>query len=116
MKTTSKYSYNYAVNTDHRKAVISAVGLWASYYRANIHRFIQDYLHVQLKLFQVILVLMMQEAATIVLIAARGIGKTFIGALYLVARCILYPGTKVCIASGTRGQAMTVIEKIMTEI
>lgn len=116
MKTTSKYSYNYAINTDHRKAVIAAVGLWASYYRANIHRFIQDYLHVQLKLFQVILVLMMQEASTIVLIAARGIGKTFIGALYLVARCILYPGTKVCIASGTRGQAMTVIEKIMTEI
>lgn len=95
---------------------MTAVGLWASFYRANIHRFITDYLHIQLKLFQVIIVLMMQEAATIVIIAARGIGKTFIGAVFLVARCILYPGTKVCIASGTRGQAMTVIEKIMTEI
>ena len=59
---------------------------------------------------------MMQQAATVVLIAARGIGKTFIGAVYLVARCILYPGTKVCVASGTRGQAAVVIEKVMTEI
>lgn len=112
----SNTTYNYSINTPHRQAVIDAVGLWAAFYRANIHRFIMDYLHVQLKLFQVIIVLLMNEAATFVIIAARGIGKTFIGALYLVARCILYPGTKVCIASGTRGQAMTVIEKIMTEI
>ncbi len=33
------------------------------------------------------------------------IGKTFLSAIYCVVRCILYPGTKICIASGTRGQA-----------
>ena len=113
---TANTSYNYSVNSAHRRAVIDAVGVWCSFYRANIHRFIADYLHIQLKLFQVIIVLMMQWSSTIVMIAARGIGKTFIGAVFLVARCILYPGTKVCIASGTRGQAMTVVEKILTEI
>lgn len=36
--------------------------------------------------------------------------------MYLVIRCILYPGSKCCIASGTRGQALNVIEKIQTEL
>ena len=51
-----------------------------------------------------------------VFIACRGIGKTFLSAIYCVIRCILWPGTKVCIASGTRGQAINVLEKIMFEL
>ena len=49
-------------------------------------------------------------------IACRGIGKSFLSAIYCVTRCILYPGTKVCIASGTRGQAINVLEKIIYEL
>lgn len=59
---------------------------------------------------------MMFWSTTFVLIACRGLGKTFISAVYCVIRCILYPGTKVCIASGTRGQAINVLEKIMFEL
>ena len=44
------------------------------------------------------------------------LGKTFLSAVYCVTRCILYPGTKVCIASGTRGQAANVLEKILLEL
>lgn len=44
------------------------------------------------------------------------IGKTFLSAIYCVTRCILYPGTKVCIASGTRGQAINVLDKILLEL
>ena len=51
-----------------------------------------------------------------VLIACRGLGKTYLSAIYVVIRCILYPGTKVCIASGTRSQAGAVLEKIMLEL
>jgi len=51
-----------------------------------------------------------------VVIAARGLGKSFISALYCVIRCILYPGTHVCIASGTRGQAQNILEKILFEL
>lgn len=44
------------------------------------------------------------------------IGKTFLSAIYCVIRCILYPGTKICIASGSRGQAINVLEKIIYEL
>lgn len=44
------------------------------------------------------------------------LGKSFLSAVYCVTRCILYPGTKICIASGTRGQALNVLEKIMYEL
>lgn len=33
------------------------------------------------------------------------LGKSFLSAVYCVTRCILFPGTKICVASGTRGQA-----------
>ena len=40
-------------------------------------------------------------------------GKSFLIAVFCVARCILYPNTKVAIASGTRNQAkMIITEKI----
>lgn len=42
-------------------------------------------------------------------------GKTWIIALYCVVRCILYPGTKIVIASGVKSQAIEVIGKIELE-
>lgn len=46
----------------------------------------------------------------------KQIGKSFLSAVYLVIRCILYPGSKCCIASSTRGQSINIIEKIQTEL
>ena len=82
-----------------------SVAVWCAFYRANPARFVKDYLHINLKLFQKILITMMMLSTVFVFIATRGIGKTYMSAIYSVVRCILYPGTKVCIASGTRGQA-----------
>lgn len=58
--------------TDYQKKVLEGVGVWAAYYRANIHRFAIDYLHISLKLFQIILLYMMNWSMTFVLIASRG--------------------------------------------
>ena len=77
-----------------------------AYYRENPDRFAEDYLHLELHLFQSILLIMMFHSTTFVFVACRGNGKTFLSAVYAVIRCILYPGTKVCVASGTRGQAL----------
>ncbi|MEG1562313.1 MAG: terminase family protein [Bacteroides sp.] len=60
--------------------------------------------------------MMMNMSNYMALIATRGLGKSFLIAVFACARCILYPGTKVCIASGTRGQAVNVLEKIKTEL
>lgn len=58
----------------------------------------------------------MNWSSTTVFIGSRGIGKTFLSAVFCVIRCILYPGTKICIASGTRGQSINVLEKIILEL
>lgn len=96
--------------------IMNGVAADCAYYRANPHRFAADYLHLNLRLFQKILIIMMNLSTTVVFIGARGIGKTFLSAVFCVIRCILYPGTKICIASGTRGQSFNVLEKILLEL
>lgn len=95
---------------------MEGASVWIAFYRANPHRLAADYLHLDLRLFQKILIVMMNLSSTTVFIGCRGIGKTFLSAIFCVIRCILYPGTKICIASGTRGQGITVLEKIMLEL
>lgn len=95
---------------ERREAVLDGVREWASYYRANINRFVEDYFHIKLKLFQAIILLMMDKCSNLVFIACRGIGKTWLGAVFCCARCILYPTTKICVASGIRPQAINLLE------
>lgn len=99
-----------------QEKILSGAAQWCSYYRANPHRFAKDYLHLNLHLFQKILIVMMNWSSTTAFIGSRGIGKSFLSAVFCVIRCILYPGTKICIASGTRGQSINVLEKIILEL
>lgn len=92
--------------------VMRGVATWCSFYRANPHRFAKDYLNISLKWFQKILLVMMNLSTNFCYIASRGQGKTFLVALFCVIRCILYPGTTVCVASKTRRQANEVVIKI----
>jgi len=96
--------------------ILEGAAYWGAYYRHNPDKFAADYLHLELRKFQKFLLVMMFWSTTFVLIACRGLGKTFLSAIYCVIRCILYPGTKICIASGTRGQAINVLEKIILEL
>ena len=101
---------------DRYQSILNGAAIWGSHYRNHPDEFVRDYLHLKLKLFQRILLIMMFWSTIFVLIACRGLGKTFLSAIYCVTRCILYPGTKICIASGTRGQAINVLEKIILEL
>ena len=47
--------------------------------------------------------------------ASRGLGKSWLTALFCVVRCILFPSTKICVASSTRGQANEVLSKIIDD-
>ena len=91
---------------------MDGVGAWTAYYRANPQRLAADFLNMQLKVFQKILIYIMNLMTVMSFFASRGLGKTYIVALYCVIRCILYPGTKVCVASGVRSQATEIIGKI----
>lgn len=92
--------------------LMEGVATWASYYRLYPHKFVEDYLGIKLKLFQTIILYFMMHENYIVYIAARGQGKTFLTAIFCVVRCLLFPETKIIVASGRKSQAREVIEKI----
>lgn len=116
MRSIAASRLNMRPRGERQERILEGVGIWASYYRANIHRFAIDYLHISLKTFQIFLLYMMNWSQTFVFIASRGLGKSFISAVFCCCRCILYPGTKIVIASGTKGQSINVLDKILTEL
>lgn len=91
---------------------------WVTYWRCNPARFVTDVLNVTLKPFQMVLLTIMFSTETIRFdfVASRGLGKTFLTALYLTTRCILYPGTKAVVASGTKEQGLLILLKIKDEL
>ena len=100
------------VQQEKNDRIMDGVGAWTAYYRANPQRFAADFLNMQLKLYQKILLYIMNLCTMFNWIATRAAGKTYLVALYCVIRCILYPGTKICVASGVRSQATEIIGKI----
>lgn len=97
------------------KRVLEGVAYWCSYYRYNPQRFVKEYLNVNLKTFQKILIYAMMHNNHFMFWASRGLGKTWLTALFCVVRCILFPKTKICIASSTRTQANEVLSKIVDD-
>lgn len=103
------------VQKEKSERVMDGIGYWAAFYRKNPQRFVKEFLNMNLKLFQKILIYMMMVSTNFLYIASRGSGKTWLTSLYCVVRCILYPGTKICVASGVKSQAVEVITKIETD-
>lgn len=110
-KATAKELVN-----DKAERVMLGVATWCSFYRANPQRFCKDFLNIKLRMFQQILIYLMAINQHFVFIAARGLGKTFLCAVFCCWKCVLYPGTKICITSKTRGQGSLVLEKIQKEL
>ena len=94
------------------KRILEGVAIWCAYYRSNPQRFVKEYLNVNLKRFQKFLIYAMMHNNHFMFWASRGLGKTWLTALFCVVRCILFPKTKICIASSTRVQANEVLSKI----
>jgi hypothetical protein len=92
------------------------LGIWTSFYRENPHRFAIDYLNMAwLKPFQQILLVLCFKFTYMMVIASRGMGKSQIVAAVCCIKCILYPGIKICIAAGKRGQSINVLNKILED-
>src|SRR5699024_4271885 len=101
-KGTHSSQYHNQVNLfklrrNHRKqiskseALMQNIAIWIAYYRANPHRFVLDFLGINLRPFQCVLLWAMINNQYFMLVASRGIGKTFLSAVYCVTRCVLFP-------------------------
>lgn len=102
------------IEQERLQQTMEVVAERASFYRANPHRFAKDCLNLNLRIFQQILLVLWFMNTHIVFLASRGLGKTYMLAIFGVIKCILYPGTRIVIASKTRKQANQVIEKVLT--
>lgn len=90
---------------------------WCTFWRRNMHRFVKDYLKLNLYLYQQLTIYLMGVSNFICIIASRNDAKSFIIALYACCRCILYPGTKFRIGSSTKKQAKLIVsDKIIDEL
>lgn len=59
---------------------------------------------------------MMNYCNVTVFIGSRGIGKTYLSAVFACVRCLLWPGSKIVIASKVRSQSINILEKIILEL
>ena len=90
---------------------------WITFYRRNIPVFVEHYLGIPLHWYQIIWLYLLNACITVVIIAGRASAKSFVIAIFSCAKCILYPNTKVVVASGNRKQASLIVkEKIQKEL
>ena len=103
------------IEQDKAQKLMNTVAWYCAYYRANPQRYVSEVLGIHLKIFQKIILYAMMHNNFIMYLAARGQGKTYLTALFCVVRCILFPGTKIVVASGTLKQANEVLLKIQDD-
>ncbi|BAE47866.1 MULTISPECIES: terminase large subunit domain-containing protein [Clostridium] len=90
---------------------------YISYYRKYIDKFCIEVLGLKLYLFQRLILRAMARNQYVMLICCRGLGKSWLSAVFFVASCILYKGLKCGIASGQGQQARNVIiQKVKGEL
>ena len=100
---------------DKETKTMETIAWRCGYYRCNPQRFVSEVLGINLKWFQKILIFVMMHYNYIMYWAARGQGKTFLTALFCAVRCIIYPGSKIVVSSGTLKQANEVLLKIQDD-
>lgn len=101
---------------DRTETIMNIINERCSYYRANPHRFVEEYLGIPIKLFQKILIWAMMFFDNFYFLAARSLGKTFLVAVFAVTRAILYPGSKIVACSYTFKQGKEIVNKITDEL
>lgn len=60
------------IANDKVNRIMEGIRVWGSFYRANPHRFCKDYLNIDLKIFQKILIYMMNKSNYFMYLASRG--------------------------------------------
>lgn len=84
--------------------------LWNTFFRRNIHRFIETVLQIKLFPYQIIWIYLMSISDVFVSICARAAAKSFLVACYTVAKAILYPNSEILIAASTIKQASLIVD------
>lgn len=82
-----------------------------SYYRYYVDKFAVDILKINLFPFQRLIIRAMARYPNAMLICCRGLGKSWLCAVFMLCMAILYPGIAIGIVSGNGNQARMVIKQ-----
>jgi hypothetical protein len=85
---------------------------YCTFYRRNIHRFIEHYFQIKLHLYQIIWLFFMSISESFVTIASRASAKSWLIALLVCARAVLYPNSEIVVVARTKKQAGIIFGKI----
>ncbi len=120
IKEGSYDNYESADSYDPANSAQINYEAWAeflSYYRYYIDEFAADILKCNIFPFQRLILRSMARYQNSMLICCRGLGKSYLSAMFMICMAILYPGIKIGIASGKGQQARNVIiQKIKGEL
>lgn len=105
----AKSSKTFNLHTDFSTLKKERLKRWITFYRRNIHRFILDYMGVELYPYQILMVWMLQHSQTFYAVAARASAKSWLIAVFSIAKAILYPGIQIVVVAKTMGQAGIII-------
>jgi len=90
---------------------INRLKSWITFYRFNMSFFVEHYMGINLYPYQRFWITLMSMSTEFVGIASRASAKSWLIGVYSIARCILYPGTVVALASSTKAQAGLIISE-----
>jgi hypothetical protein len=107
---------NMAFEKDIDNARKEKMKLWVTFYRRNIHRFVEDYFGIKLFPYQILWLYMMSVSETFVAICSRAAAKSFLVAVFATARAILYPGSEIVIGASTMKQAGLIVSEKMAQL
>lgn len=91
---------------------LDKVGGWTSFYRCYPFIFAEDFLGVKLHPFQKILLYQMFHNDFSMFLASRGLGKSWLTAIFVVCTCVLRPRVKVIVSAGVKKQSLEVVNYI----
>ena len=121
----NKQEWNFHSKTKKRRTIPSnketaykkSLKEWVMFWRENPHRFAQDYLGIRLRWFQEMIIYEFDKNTNSVFIGTRGVGKSFLTAVFACCMAILYPNSNIVIVCATKSQAMELINtKIEKEL
>lgn len=110
---TSKEKENLANDEHFKKQFIK----WNTFMKENYDMFATWYLGLELFLYQKIVLHFMGKSNQAMIVASRGISKSFMISIFACCKAILEPNSIIIIASPTRGQSNLILkEKIQGEL
>lgn len=93
------------------KKNLEAVIRWCTFQRRNLPAFVHHYFGIRMHPYQNIWLYYLDNSHALSIIAARATAKSFVIGTFACAKCVLYPGIRIVIASATKGQARLIVKE-----